>query len=117
MTIEIIDAQPIDDGALWACWLEISGGGEAYLLPATAPGGLGRGDLLAHFGADEAGLFATARAKNINPDDIYNRLDRHILRAFALVVLDEINIIRDRAGLSPRTAAQLRQAVKSKLIS
>ena len=37
------------------------------------------------------------------------------LKAFALVVLDEINALRANAGLQPRTITQLKTAVKSKL--
>ena len=37
------------------------------------------------------------------------------LKAFALVVLNEINILRTSAGLPERTIAQLKNAVKSKL--
>lgn len=36
-------------------------------------------------------------------------------KAFALVVLDEINLLRANAGLSTRTLTQLKSAVKSKL--
>lgn len=37
------------------------------------------------------------------------------LKAFALVVLDEINLLREAASLSPRTINQLKNAVKAKL--
>jgi len=37
------------------------------------------------------------------------------LKAFALVVLDEINILRVAAGLPERTVQQLKSAVKAKL--
>ena len=37
------------------------------------------------------------------------------LKAFALVVLDEINILRVGAGLAERTITQLKTAVKNKL--
>jgi len=37
------------------------------------------------------------------------------LKAFALVVLDEINILRVAAGLPERTVQQLKNAVKTKL--
>lgn len=37
------------------------------------------------------------------------------LRAFALVMLDEINLLRTNAGLSTRTALQIKTAVRSKL--
>lgn len=38
-----------------------------------------------------------------------------LIRAFALVVLDEFNTLRDQHGLAARTAAQLRSAIKGKL--
>jgi len=38
-----------------------------------------------------------------------------IIKAFALVVLGEINILRVQAGLSERTVQQLKNAVKGKL--
>lgn len=50
----------------------------------------------------------------IEKADIEIRFD-NTLRAFALVVLDEINVIRQNAGLSPRTLTQLKDAVKAKL--
>ena len=37
-----------------------------------------------------------------------------LMKAFALVVLDEINALRSQAGLSTRTIAQLKTAVKNK---
>lgn len=39
------------------------------------------------------------------------------IRAVLLVALDEINILRSAAGLSARTANQLRNAVKNKITS
>lgn len=41
---------------------------------------------------------------------MFNKLDK----AFALVVLDEINILRVEAGLSERTVAQLKTAIENK---
>jgi hypothetical protein len=41
--------------------------------------------------------------------------DKPELVAFAKVMLDEINILRTQAGLTPRTMAQLKAAIKSKL--
>ena len=38
-----------------------------------------------------------------------------LIRALALVVLDEINTLRGQHALAPRTAQQLRDAIKSKL--
>lgn len=37
------------------------------------------------------------------------------LKAFAEVMLDEINILRTNAGLQPRTIQQLKNAVKAKI--
>jgi len=40
-----------------------------------------------------------------------------ITRALALVVLDEVNILRSQHALAPRTAAQLKGAIKNKITS
>ena len=50
-------------------------------------------------------------------DDVADELDQteEILRAFALVVLDEINVLRALHVETPRTIAQLKNAVRSKL--
>ena len=50
-------------------------------------------------------------------DSTANQLGRieDVLRAFALTVLDEINVLRSQHSLSPRTIAQLKNAVRSKL--
>lgn len=37
------------------------------------------------------------------------------IKAFALAVLDEINLLRSEHSLAPRTVQQLRDAIKSKL--
>lgn len=115
--IEIIEARyTVDEESdFWACWLELSQGAESYLLPTTAPGDLLEADLQAYFDALEARLFAVAQVKNIATDEIYERLERRIIKALALVIMDEINILRAREGLAERTAEQLRQAIKGKL--
>jgi len=38
-----------------------------------------------------------------------------LVRALALVTLDEINLLRGQHSLAPRTATQLRNAIKNKL--
>lgn len=50
-------------------------------------------------------------------DTIANELDqtRTIMRAFAEVVLDEVNLLRGQHSLVPRTLAQLKTAVRAKL--
>ncbi len=45
--------------------------------------------------------------------DLTISFDR-LLKAFALVVLDEINLLRTKAGLAERTIEQLKNAVKVK---
>ena len=58
-----------------------------------------------------------ATAETIQLDAIADELTqaRTILRAFAEVVLDEINLLRAQHSLPARTLAQLRTAVRSKL--
>ena len=50
-------------------------------------------------------------------DALANDIDRleSYSRAFALTVLDEINILRAEHGLSARTASQLKTALRNKL--
>ena len=119
MTIEIVDREFVEDLELgisnWACLLEITQLPEAFLLPANAPGSLAEGDLQAHFDAKETELFALAQVKGFAVDTLYQRIPKRVMKAFALVVLDEINILRDQHGLVLRTEAQLRTAVKGKL--
>ena len=40
-----------------------------------------------------------------------------VMRAFMEIVLNEINLLRDQAGLTPRTGAQLKTAIKNKISS
>ncbi len=118
MTIEIIEAQKIVDEEtdIWAVWLEITQLSTSWLLPTTAPGTLLESELQAHFDVRETSLFAVAQQRQIAPDAIYERvLSGRVLKAFAALVLDEINILRAEAGLSARTAEQLRTAIKTKL--
>jgi hypothetical protein len=49
-------------------------------------------------------------------DDAFNYIgERPYLKAFALVVLDELNILRTAASMTERTPAQLKQAIKNRL--
>lgn len=49
-----------------------------------------------------------------NESDFQTRFDP-LLKAFALVMLDEINVLRTQAGLPARTVQQLQAAVKAKI--
>lgn len=41
--------------------------------------------------------------------------DGSAFRGFVLVMLDEINILRQRAGLAPRTIDQIKPAIQGKM--
>jgi len=111
--IEIIQAKLQDN--FWSCWLEISQGDETWMLPATAPGTLAEGELQAYFEAKEDELWQVARVKQYEVD-LFERVPlKRLLKAFALVVLDEINLLRQTAGLPERTSGQIITAIKNKL--
>ncbi len=115
--IEIVSAEKIEttEESYWACWLEISQGEEVWMLPATAPGALAEGELQAFFDAKESELWGIAQAKQYEADLHQHVEAKRVLKAFAAVVLDEVNILRGELGLSERTREQLRQAIKAKL--
>ena len=52
----------------------------------------------------------TQRVKNTFDDE-----ERRLLRAFAELVMDELNTLRALHSLAPRTFAQLRTAIKNKV--
>ena len=56
---------------------------------------------------------AAKDAADDEASDFTVQMDK-LLKAFALVVLDEINLLRAEAGLPARTGAQLRAAVRNK---
>lgn len=115
--IEIVQAEVVDSpvGAIWSTWLEIEQGGESWMLPATAPGELAEAELQAHLDAQEAELWRVAQEKAYPVDLWANVPLKRLLKAFALVVLDEINVLRVEAGLAERTPAQIITAIKGKL--
>jgi hypothetical protein len=47
-------------------------------------------------------------------DEIYRRFGPMLLEAIVDILMDEINILRDSAGLSPRTKQQLVNALENK---
>lgn len=116
--IEIVSAELItseDRSARWSCWLEITQAAESWMLPTTAPGTLAEGELQAYFDTREAELWGVAQAKAY-PVDVFERVAvKRVLKAFALVVLDEVNILRVEAGLTERTADQIITAIKARL--
>lgn len=108
--IEIIETRNL--GEARAVDMVITNAGQSYFyqlggLPLT-------GDLQAILNAQEADLWALASA-DARPVDLYELALKRVLKAFALVTLDEINILRQRAGLALRTAGQIDDAIKAKL--
>lgn len=120
--IEIIQAElyliadnPMNQADYWACWLQITQDTETWMLPVTAPRELTRAELQAYFEVQEANLWQIAQEKQYMPD-LYEHIPlRRALKAFALVVLDEVNVLRQAAGLAARTPDQIIVAIKNKL--
>jgi len=92
--------------------IEITDGVATYQLNV---GGIPAvGDALTYLNSISAELWIEAVARAV-PVDPFSLKERMVLKAFAGVVLDEINLLRTNAGLTPRTATQLRTAIKNKL--
>lgn len=74
------------------------------------------GDVLSVMDAAEQAV-VDAALEEARKDGQANQLDSatDLLVAFALVMLDEVNALRSNAGLSTRTVAQLKTAIKGKL--
>ena len=48
--------------------------------------------------------------------DLFRQFSRRkVFKALVLLILDEINILREREGLTPRTPSQIRAALRNKL--
>jgi hypothetical protein len=120
--IDIIYAELVEsDGVvsdaedIWVCWLEITQAAQAWMLPATAPGDLLEDELQAYFDARETELWQIADAKQYALD-IYEWLEpRRVLKAFAGVMLDEINVLRGEQGMPLLTAEDWEGAIREKL--
>lgn len=72
------------------------------------------GDLQPILDANEAQYLAAAQAAN-RLLDVFNVSQTEILKALALVIMDEINILRALHGLVARDESQIRTAIKNKL--
>ena len=64
--------------------------------------------------SQETTLFQAAQAKG-KTFDIFEVTERRVLKALTLVILDEINLLRQQHGLPDRSESQIRGAIKSKL--
>lgn len=119
MTIEIVEIKTIQDetGADVAQHAEIiildSGTDYAWRvggIPLDEP------DVQSYLEARESRYLQAAIAAQAESPELYKNVTTwRILKAFALVVLDEINILRQSAGLSQRSASQIENAIKTKL--
>ena len=68
--------------------------------------------------ADRDAVDAREAADALTADRTANKLridDERVLKAFALVVLDEINLLRAEHGLAARTGSQLINAIEAKV--
>ena len=114
--IEIISAKrtydDMADAWRWICWLELAQDSEVLWLPTTAPGELEEAELQARFDVQEDYLWTVARQKQYQPDVTLHLRERELLRRLVRVILSEINILREVAGLPPRTLEQLKRALK-----
>lgn len=108
--IEIVETRRIGD--IRAVDIVITNSGQSYMW---TEGGLPpEGDLQTLLDTREAEIWAKAQL-DARPVDLYEVAPRRVLKAVALVILDEINILRQRAGLPLRNAGQIDDAVKAKL--
>ena len=118
MIIEIIQSELTkgEGRKYWACWLQITQDEESYFLPATAPGTLAEEELQVYFDAHEDELWSVAQNKGYEPDILKQVPSRRLLKALALVILDELNFIRENPGFHEAiTVDEMIAAVKEKL--
>lgn len=111
--MDIIEADliTIDDNLiLWDCDLEV----DSLEIKATAPGDLQKGQLQAYFDSKLPELQRVAARKG-KPVDVFGA--KRISQALALVIMDEINILREIAGLPLRNVAQIKAAIREKLLN
>lgn len=72
------------------------------------------GDLQPILDARETELWQAAQ-QNGKTHNLFSVRQEKIIKAFALVVMDEINILRTAAGLAPRNQSQIETAIKNKI--
>lgn len=110
--IKVIYAEK-KNGDCQFCWLELSNGAETYFLPANAPADVV--DLATHFQAREKELWQIAKEKAYAPD-IYARIPtKALLLALVEALLGEINLLRQKAGMSSRTREDFVRLIKDSL--
>ena len=99
-------------------WLEVprDTANEALLLSVPVRYLVLTGDVLAEMDAS-AKAAVDAAALIVQRDSAVAQLEQQedIIRAFMLIVLDEVNTLRVAAGLAERTETQLRTAIRNRL--
>ena len=99
-------------------WLEVPRGSANETLLRTVPTRylVLTGDVLAEMDAS-AKAAVDAAALIVRRDSAVAQLEQQedIIRAFMLIVLDEVNTLRVAAGLAERTETQLRTAIRNRL--
>ena len=115
--LKLITATMVTAGGVntWNCWLSITQGGDTWKLRANTPGDIQYADLEAHFVPLEDDLWQVAQVEGYQ-DDLFERVTpKALLRALALVTLDEINILRRKANLPERTVSQLVNVIQERI--
>lgn len=74
------------------------------------------GNLQTILDARESELWRAAQERG-KPHNLFSARQEKIIKAFALVVMDEINILRNAAALTPRNQTQIETAIRNKLKS
>jgi hypothetical protein len=111
---EIVDKEYLSEQDVCLVWLEITDETDIYQLDLSIPADEEPG-LIAFIEANLDALWESAQRLGQMPDLHFTINYRRLLKAILLVMLDEINILREVAGLSPRTPAQIIPAIKNKL--
>jgi hypothetical protein len=107
--IEILELHVLEDQRAALVCISEDGSPEYALHVGGIPL---EGDAQAHLEGRFDELWRVAQRKGVPFDVVEAVREREILRRLLKVLLREINILREAAGLEPRTLAQLKQALR-----
>lgn len=116
ITIEILDSwwypgDPTEGDPAWECLIELTDGSETRMAKATVPGeaDMTEPEMLTYLAIMDEALWETAH----HEDDIVVLLrEPEIRKRITRLLLSEINILREVAGLPPRTMEQFKEVLK-----
>lgn len=112
-TIEIVSERIDNENEIKTADIEITDAGTTY---AWRVGGIPIAeDTQTHLDSRVDELWRVAEQKGEPVDTLAQQPTRALLKAFALLVLDELNTLRAEHGLPQRTPQQLVNAIKNKL--